>query len=49
MFSYSVCKRCGAPHDDGTADYCMKCLDELFEEAVDEAFIEELVEQGVSY
>lgn len=24
---YDICKRCGAPHDDGTADYCMNCLD----------------------
>ena len=28
MTTYSICKRCGAPHDDGTADYCFKCLDE---------------------
>ena len=45
---FSVCKRCGAPHDDGNADYCMNCLDKQFNEAVDEAFIEELIEQGVS-
>ncbi len=24
---YDICKRCGAPHDDGTEDYCMNCLD----------------------
>lgn len=48
VMCYDICKRCGAPHDDGTADYCMQCLDEQFNEAVDEAFIEELVEQGVS-
>jgi len=48
MTTYSICKRCGAPHDDGTADYCMKCADYLFEEAVDDAFIEDLEERGVS-
>ena len=41
---YLICKRCGTLHDDGNADYCMKCLDEQFNEAVDEAFTEELVE-----
>ncbi len=47
--SYAVCTRCGAYHDDGTAELCMDCLDEQFNEASDEAsdesFIEEL-EQG---
>ena len=50
FMSYAVCTRCGAYHDDGTADLCMDCLDELdeqFNETVDEAFTEEL-EQGVS-
>ena len=28
---YAVCTRCGAYHDDGTAEYCMDCLDELYD------------------
>lgn len=47
FMTYAVCTRCGAYHDDGTADYCMDCLDDL-DEQVDEAFIEDLEEQGVS-
>lgn len=37
MLVYSICKRCGAPHDDGTADFCFNCLDDLFNEVAREA------------
>lgn len=28
----SICKRCGVPHDDGTAEYCFDCLEEFLNE-----------------
>lgn len=27
--SYLFCKKCGKPHDDGTAEFCFDCLDML--------------------
>ena len=38
VMCYDICKRCGAPHDDGTEELCMSCLEEL----CDEAFYESL-------
>ena len=29
---YRHCKRCGQLTDDGTKDYCLDCLDEIYEE-----------------
>ena len=27
MSVYATCKCCGAPHDDGTANFCFSCLE----------------------
>lgn len=26
--NYQICQKCGAYHDDGTFDYCLRCLDD---------------------
>ena len=48
FMTYAVCTRCGAPHDDGTEELCMTCLEELCDEAFYESlpFITEHEEQG---